>query len=239
MRNGMMREKGNQGRSAGGLGVPKNVPGMFSDDESESDAGRSSDTDRDDSFGGGPDNPAAAAAGASGHISSCSSSAAETEVGGRGSGHLDTTGRFEGTDGLDGRKHHPNGRSPTRGSGGAGAPSIPPGVTMRNRVASPHDVAAPAAAREVGGGTEAGEVKTAAAASASEGTSYVVLVERCYVMVSCHRNHPLMFKVRHAMAATANVKLTKMTSLLSRVPARGSLVLRSLRHDRSAGSETE
>ena len=196
-----MRGKGDHERSAGGkknvLG-PKNVPGMFSDDESESDAGGSSDSDRDDSLGGGGEGDgvgkaAAATAAASGHIGN-SSSAAETEAGGRGSGRIDAAGRSMERDRLDERKRNPNGRSPIRGPGMAEAPSTPPGVTLRNRVVSPHDAAVAAAARQEISRTEGGEVMTAAAA---DGPGGVVLVERCYVMVSCHRNHPLMFKVRH------------------------------------------
>eukprot|EP00903_Cladosiphon_okamuranus_P014764 g13681.t1 len=197
MRNDMIRA-GNQGRSAGGESVPKNVPGMFSDDESESDAGPSSDTDRDDSFGGGLDNPAAAAAAAVRGHNSNSSIAMETEAGGRASGYIGAAGPFEGRDGLNGRKQlNSNGRSPIRGPGGAEAPTTPPGVTLRNRVASHPDVAAAAAAGEVVGGTDGGHVVVAAT---TEEPSWVVLVERCYVMVSCHRNHPLMFKVLKAIA---------------------------------------
>ena len=29
-----------------------------------------------------------------------------------------------------------------------------------------------------------------------EGKTWSVIMEKCYVMVSCHRNHPVMFKVR-------------------------------------------
>ena len=29
-----------------------------------------------------------------------------------------------------------------------------------------------------------------------EGKAWSVMVEKCYVMVGCHRNHPVMYKVR-------------------------------------------
>ena len=214
---GTVREEGrsSQERGAGGKNVPENAPGMFSDDESESDAGRSSDTDRDDSFGGGIDNPAA-----SGDIgrSGSGDGAEKTEVGARGSGRVGVAGLFEGRDRLDG-KQHSNG-SPVRRSGGAGAPSTPPGVTLRNRAVSPRDVAA-AATGGIGGETEGGE----AIAAATGEPSWAVLVERCYVMVSCHRNHPLMFKVRLACCVRCAAKVSPCFSIfpcalsrLDRVP---------------------
>lgn len=202
----MVREKGKNGRSAEVRNVPRNVPGMFSDDESESDAGRSSDTDRDDSLGGGggggsgPDNPAvlaAAAAAARDGVSRGGSSGGDAEptVGARDSGHLGAAGGFEGRDDLVGGRRHANG-SPVRRPGGAGAPSTPPGLTLRSRAAAPSPgdaaVVAGTAAGDVVSGTEGVE----GVGAVTCGASSAVLVERCYVMVSCHRNHPLMFKVR-------------------------------------------
>ncbi|CAN0303654.1 unnamed protein product, partial [Ectocarpus fasciculatus] len=155
--------------------VKKSVPGMFSDDESESDAGYSS-TDRGDSFGGD------------------------------GGGGFDVTG-FSGSQAASGTprggqsggvRGHANGSSTAmlgaeRPSGTPTTPRTPPGVTLRNRTVNPRTVAAAAAV--IGGTTNGGK---AAAGRGRWGWS--VLVEKCYVMVSCHRNHPVMFKVLKAIA---------------------------------------
>ncbi|CAM9320441.1 unnamed protein product, partial [Hapterophycus canaliculatus] len=64
-------------------------------------------------------------------------------------------------------------------------PLTPPGVTTRTRVVKPRPAATPPAS---------------AAVPREESPKWSVLVEKCYVMVSCHRNHPLMFKVLKTIA---------------------------------------
>lgn len=71
-------------------------------------------------------------------------------------------------------------------------------VTVRNnRSVVRGDVLPPAVAAVVTRKPSSGRNGGGGGAMAGEGgTGWSVLVEKCYVMVSCHRNHPVMFKVR-------------------------------------------
>ncbi|CAM9922837.1 unnamed protein product, partial [Ectocarpus sp. 13 AM-2016] len=152
--------------------VKKNVPGMFSDDESESDAGYSS-TDGGDSLGSGSFETASFSGSRAAH---------GTCRGGQSGG---VRGYAKGS--------YPEMPGAERSSGTPMTPRTPPGVTLRNRTVNPRTVAAAAAV--IGGATKGRET------SAGRGRlSWSVQVEKCYVMVSSHRNHPLMFKVLKAIA---------------------------------------
>lgn len=181
------------GRSGGAR--EEHIPGMFSDDESESDAGCSPDRD-------GPV-IAAAAAEATDSLpvthsnSSHSGSNFDSRGGAKGRHPTNVDQWSDGRDslgldfgqGLNGAPVLREGRAEEPGT-----PTTPPGVTMRTRVAKPRVVAAAAAA--------------ATAVPREESPRWSVLVEKCYVMVSCHRNHPLMFKVRErqtCMRSSANL----------------------------------
>ncbi|CAM9125621.1 unnamed protein product [Ectocarpus sp. 12 AP-2014] len=174
---GRSRSAGHDGGGGGNVAgrewsdgtVKKNVPGVFSDDESESDAGYSS-TDGGDSLGG----RSFEAASFSG-----SQAANGTRRGGQSGG---VRGYAKGS--------CPEMPGAERSSGTPMTPRTPPGVTLRNRTVNPRTVAA-----VIGGATKGRE------ASAGRGRlSWSVQVEKSYVMVSSHRNHPLMFKVLKAIA---------------------------------------
>ncbi|CAB1120011.1 unnamed protein product [Ectocarpus sp. CCAP 1310/34] len=151
--------------------VKKNVPGMFSDDESESDAGYSS-TDGGDSLGGGS-------------FEAVSFSGSQVANGTRRGQSGGVRGYAKGS--------CPEMPGAERSSGTPMTPRTPPGVTLRNRTVNPRTVAAAAAV--IGGATKGRR------ASAGRGRlSWSVQVEKGYVMVSSHRNHPLMFKVLKAIA---------------------------------------
>ncbi|CAM9662911.1 unnamed protein product [Pylaiella littoralis] len=147
---GMVREK-----SSNGGGTSDKLSGMFSDDESDSDAVYS--TDRDDSFDG--------------------------DVGTSGDTDKTSAGNslFEAPGGLG--RRHPANSSRMRAANGTGTPA---GVTVRNRPAYPRGAAV---------ATATGVALPRARAK----PTWYVLVETCYVMISCHRNHPLMFKVLKAV----------------------------------------
>ena len=128
----------------------ENFPGMFSDDESESDAGQSTDRESTGSRGSEDDD--------------CEES---------------ERGRFVGRDGVvwqQARRASPSGAIARRERG----------ETVRD---SP-----PASRANVSGGVE----------SASGKAVWAVTVERCYVMLGCHRNQPLMLKVR-TVARISNI----------------------------------
>ncbi|CAM9755420.1 unnamed protein product, partial [Laminaria digitata] len=72
-----------------------------------------------------------------------------------------------------------------------------PGLTIRNRTG-----------KRGGGGGAVGAAAAAVAEAAwgkeaarggGDGKAWSVMMEQCYVMVSCHRNHPVMFKVLKAV----------------------------------------
>lgn len=152
---------------------------MFSDDESDSDAACS--TDRDDSFGGDVDTITTTYDDDNDDDEDDSNGiGAGTEAGASGDTDKASTSSslFEGTGGLS-QRHLAN-TSPMRAAQGT---ATPPGLTLRNRTAKPR---AAAMATET----------VAAARRAGTAPTWSVLVEKCYVMISCHRNHPLMFKVR-------------------------------------------
>lgn len=180
----MVRDKSDDGDGAGaGASYAKeNNPGMFSDDESDSDAVCSSGTDRDDSFGGGGMDTTTITAII--NNSQNEGSDAGTWAGANGDTGKPSAGNalFEESGGF--RRRHPADGSPMRAAD-EGTES-PPDLTARSCKADPRGAAAVTVAEE--------PVATVPAAGA--GPSWSVLVEKCYVMISCHRNHPLMFKVR-------------------------------------------
>ncbi|CAM9767632.1 unnamed protein product, partial [Scytosiphon promiscuus] len=177
--------------SGGGGGAREDsVPGMFSDDESESDAGCS--PDRDAAISASPVSPPAntSAHDAGVHDNgNHDDSRVDTHA---GAGVLLPTAVDEGFEGSDNNNlrldfgHGLHGSPMAKGE--AEEPETaetPPGVTMRTRLANPRAVAAAVAATTV---------------RREEPPRWSVLVEKCYVMVSCHRNHPLMFKVLKTIA---------------------------------------
>lgn len=146
-----------------GQSSDNNFFGMFSDDESESDAGHSTDRESIGSRG-----------------SECSDGCSN-----------EGTRRFVGRDGVVWRQ--------ARGSPADTKARRDVGMLVDSRVAPSPGFGGGSGVPltpEVGGE----RVRIAAAGGGDKGGCWAVTVERCYVMLGCHKNQPLMLKVRVGMA---------------------------------------